>query len=157
MSSEVTITSLWKEFRQNVEEISLERYRLTFYRLNIGFDTPSQDECGICAVYKNHNPEVGGCGNMEDSSVSECETCSKYMKHKERYTLARQFYVEDKTTEWAESINIYTVDMQKVLILPKMTIKNSFFVSRLVVFNETFAPLHNGENLCLIWHEAISG
>lgn len=52
--------------------------------------------------------------------------------------------------------------MQKVLIIPKMSTKNSYFVSRLVVFNETFAPLHktdNGssENLCVLWHEAISG
>nr|CAI5831025.1 unnamed protein product [Callosobruchus analis] len=38
-----------------------------------------------------------------------------------------------------------------------MTIKDSFFISRLVIFNETFAPLHKGDNKCYIWHEAIRG
>lgn len=47
--------------------------------------------------------------------------------------------------------------MQKVLIIPKMAEKNSFFVSRLVAFNETFSPLHKAKNQCLMWHEAIRG
>ena len=46
--------------------------------------------------------------------------------------------------------------MQKVLTLPKMTIKNSFFVSRLLVFHETFANLKSkGRNKCVLWHEAV--
>nr|CAI5833299.1 unnamed protein product [Callosobruchus analis] len=28
---------------------------------------------------------------------------------------------------------------------------------RLVTFNDTFAPLHKGDNKCYIWHEAIRG
>uniref|UniRef100_A0A6P7FTT9 Uncharacterized protein LOC114333931 n=1 Tax=Diabrotica virgifera virgifera TaxID=50390 RepID=A0A6P7FTT9_DIAVI len=47
--------------------------------------------------------------------------------------------------------------MQKVLLLPKMSTKNSFFISRLVVFNEIFASLGNGENICFMWHKAIRG
>lgn len=39
-----------------------------------------------------------------------------------------------------------------------MTIKNSFFISRLVVFHETFANLKQGkQNKCVLWHEAING
>ncbi|CAH1996809.1 unnamed protein product [Acanthoscelides obtectus] len=52
---------------------------------------------------------------------------------------------------------VYAVDMQKVLLLPKMSTKESFFVSRLVVFNETFASLHKDGNICVMWHEAIRG
>lgn len=77
--------------------------------------------------------------------------------HKKRYTNAREQYTADKGKEWDSKHNVFTVDMQKVIILPKMTIKNSFFVSRLVVFNETFAPLHKATNLCVLWHEAMSG
>lgn len=73
------------------------------------------------------------------------------------YTAARIAYESDKTKEWPDIENVYTVDMQKVLILPKMKNKNSFFVSRLIVMNETFAPLHIGKNKCVLWHEAIAG
>ena len=39
-----------------------------------------------------------------------------------------------------------------------MALKSSVFVSKLVVFNETFASLtKEDENICVLWHEAISG
>ncbi|KAL3266636.1 hypothetical protein HHI36_010799 [Cryptolaemus montrouzieri] len=48
--------------------------------------------------------------------------------------------------------------MQKILIIPEMMTKNSFFISRLICFNETFASLRNhGQNVCVLWHEAIMG
>jgi hypothetical protein len=47
--------------------------------------------------------------------------------------------------------------MQKVILLPKMAIKNVFFCSRLVAFNETFAQLSKGKSICVLWHGAIAG
>ena len=47
--------------------------------------------------------------------------------------------------------------MQKVILLPKMTLKEQFFVSRLVVFNETFASVKDDGDYVILWHEAISG
>lgn len=40
--------------------------------------------------------------------------------------------------------------------MPK--IKETFFFSRLVVFNETFAAIKpSGQNFCCLWHEGIAG
>nr|CAI5839242.1 unnamed protein product [Callosobruchus analis] len=40
--------------------------------------------------------------------------------------------------------------------MPK--IKDSFFNSRLILFNETFASLAKDNNrICVLWHEAIAG
>ena len=45
----------------------------------------------------------------------------------------------------------YAVDTQKVILLPKLSIKEHYFVSRLVVFNETFACLNkSGKNLVVL-------
>ena len=62
------------------------------------------------------------------------------------------------------SLCSYAVDMQKVVLLPRMpNLKASFFVSRLVVFNETFAKMYktakpiNENHICILWHEAITG
>ena len=52
----------------------------------------------------------------------------------------------------------FTADMQKVLLLPKSTTKNHFFVRRLVVFNETFACMSGSlPDFCILWHQALSG
>lgn len=50
--------------------------------------------------------------------------------------------------------------MQKVMIILKMTIKNSYFVSRMVVFNEIFASLQKIGKIyvyCVLWNESVSG
>ena len=38
-----------------------------------------------------------------------------------------------------------------------MTLKEHFFVSRLVTFNETFASLNNTTDYVVLWHEGIAG
>lgn len=51
------------------------------------------------------------------------------------------------------------MDLQKVILIPNMPdTKSSFFTSRLVVFNETYASLkQNAVCHCVLWHEAIAG
>lgn len=136
----------------------------------------------MCSIYKQHThmaevvaPIPSNSSETERSDTAEemakenevpnissserhCLICEKYDMHKRRYTIARQNYEHDVSKKWDDGHEIYAVDMQKILILPKMTIKNSFFVSRLVVFHETFANLKPaGENKCVLWHEAIMG
>lgn len=44
------------------------------------------------------------------------------------------------------------------MLLPKMSLKSSVFINKLVVFTKTFASLINSEeNIYVLWHEAISG
>lgn len=93
----------------------------------------------------NHRPE-------------DCELCQKHAEHKKRYTAARKLYENDVNKIWHDNVDLFAVDMQKILIIPKMAIKNSFLVSRLFCFNETFANLRNtGSHYCMLWHEAIKG
>lgn len=56
------------------------------------------------------------------------------------------------------SICCVSVDMQKVIQIPKLTIKDAFFSRKLNVFNETFAPIDSkGKSVCVLWHEGQSG
>ena len=61
---------------------------------------------------------------------------------------------------------VYAVDLQKVILLPEFPgNKDSIFLSRLIVFNDTFAKVHpkfpgsvGSENsFCVLWHEALQG
>ena len=74
----------------------------------------------------------------------------KYAQHKKNDKEARIAYCEDKSIKWNANTEIYAVNIQKITILPKMTTKNSFVVSRLVVMNETVAFLREKvKNLCI--------
>ena len=74
--------------------------------------------------------------------------CIKYVKHKDRYTEARNEYQKPIPT----NVVCFTADMQK------LTTKGHIFVSRLVVFNETFAAKTPGRpHYCILWNEAIAG
>ena len=52
----------------------------------------------------------------------------------------------------------YSADMQKVIILPKLTTKEHIFTSQLVCFNETFSAGESGaSDYTVLWHEALNG
>ncbi|KAL4107980.1 hypothetical protein QTP88_018248 [Uroleucon formosanum] len=78
--------------------------------------------------------------------------------HKAKALTATSKYKEDSKLN-IESTCIYSMDLQKVILIPNMPdTKSSFFTSRLVVFNETFAQLKpNALSYCVLWHEAIAG
>lgn len=158
---DLTITSMWKDYleKNNQHKVSYETYRKAFEEENIGFSTPNADECQLCRKYDSHNCMKNNTDEMNSNHAEIiCEICRDHELHKKYYTEAREAYCRDKAENWDSNVEICAVDMQKVLIIPKMTTKNSFFVSRLIAMNETFASLKkNGQNVCVLWHEAIAG
>ena len=55
---------------------------------------------------------------------------------------------------------VVSFDMQKVIMLPGLPgLKQAIFYKRLVLFNETFAPIGKSEMkpVGVLWHEAIKG
>lgn len=163
LPSDLSIYKLWEEFKSKIKPISYETYRKVFEKENIGFSKPSQDECPTCLLHNNHMRKENDSQseqtiNTNSDHPESCEVCDQYQIHKKKYTAARKSYEGDVCKIWDNTTELFAVDMQKVLIIPKMTTKNSFFVSRLVCFNETFANLRkNGTNFCIMWHEAIKG
>jgi len=84
---------------------------------------------------------------------------NKLEEHKLKAYQAHKMYKEDATIDISgTSIRVYSMDLQKVLLLPILPeSKTSFFTSRLVVFNETFATLKpKGKGYYVLWHEAIA-
>lgn len=70
-------------------------------------------------------------------------------------------YKRDSNIIETETTRYYSMDLQKVILSSNMPhIKFSYFVSRLVVFNETFATISKSSSYnshCVLWHEAING
>ena len=73
----------------------------------------------------------------------------------------RTEYRLDRDRTWGER-GVWSADLQKVIMLPAMTgLKKSIFCKRIVLFNETFAPLGGKKQgvapTGVLWHEGIRG
>ena len=90
----------------------------------------------------------------------ECKDCKSFESHIKTAKEARNSYREDrdKIEKRAEEL-IVSVDMQKVIMLPRLPgLKVVVFCKRTVLFNETFAPLGKGKQATgVIWHEGVKG
>jgi len=142
------VSDTWKNFCDKPEQasVSYEAYRQVFEEEKITFGDPPQDECDVCVAYNQH---------MKDEEHDDiCPVGDNAKHHLERARAARHEYQQPA----ASDEHVFAADMQKVILLPKMTIKEHFFVSRLVVFNETFASITAKQlHLVVLWHEGITG
>lgn len=104
------------------------KYRRVFTHQRITFGNPKPDLCDLCHAAKIHlkNPHKPG--------EPACLQCGQYVLHQKQFTICRQFYQQDTHNEAIADGHtaIFAMDMQKILLLPMMTTKNHFFVSRLV-------------------------
>ena len=144
----LTISFMWQDFCEKQKRVSYELYRQVFESEKITFGEPSQDECETCLAYELHVKESG---ENADHDADTCEECIDGHEHKIAYTKARIEYQK----EIPNGFNVYAVDMQRVILLPKLSTKESFFVSRLIVFNETFARMgaDHESDYVVLWHE----
>ena len=182
-----TVKQMWVDFAEkNPAGGGYQIYFNVFQEVNIGFSRPSADDCEICLIYEEHinNEDVNGDvlkqgrrpynedmnedvlkqGRSDNALLGQeinvqhekmsCNICVSHAAHRQKYTDARFEYQREKDPEAV----YFTADMQKVIVLPKLTTKAQFFVSRLVTFNETFASMNSEfPDYCILWHEAISG
>ena len=84
------------------------------------------------------------------------------MLHIKTATEARERYYEEKNREWTDNEKVVSVDMQKVIMLSRLPGLKVVFCKRIVVFNETFAPVggskHGKDKAAgVLWHEGIRG
>lgn len=120
-------------------------------RLNISLNQPKADECEDCFNFQ------------QDLSIhnEESDVFIAYTLHKNKANKANEEYKRDSNKIEIEATRYYSMDLQKVILIPYMpNIKSSYFVSRLVVFNETFATITKSSifnSYCVLWHEAING
>ena len=150
LDSGLTVKCMWRDFQSKNSHVSYQLYFQVFQAENIGFSRPNQDECSVCAKLNAHK--------SQPQHVEPCEVCEEGNRHLLKAQQAREAYRKDKEeNQNPTDTSVFTADMQKVILLPKLTLKEHFFVSRLVIFNETFASLTGEPDLLILWHEAIAG
>jgi len=160
LAPELNVTIMFNDFKEKHPTCTcgIDTYRKTVAAKNISFVKLGQEECDVCLAYSNHIHETS-----LEQETQKCTHCDKWKIHIEEARLSRTKYQEDAAKD-TDTIHL-SADMQKVLLLPRMpSLKSCFFLKKLVVFHETFAPIgsskKNGKKprvLSCLWNESISG
>jgi hypothetical protein len=156
LTSEITVQQMYDDFSSTHPDMKIvyDTYRKHVKSLNIGFTKLGEEECEECVAYHIHQEE--GCHD-------ECVVCAEWHTHIERAKTSRNLYQEDvvksKASDSEATSKYVSVDLQKVVLLPRLPgLKSCMFTRRLVAFHLTFAPLGGvGVPKGLIWHEGICG
>lgn len=158
LPSDLTIESMYKDYLATCphNQCSYEVYRKRLKHKNISFTNLGHEECELCEGFKlhnnQHNPE-----NLDQA----CTDCNSWKEHIQRANDSRASYRMDTTEEDSPTTLKVSVDLQKVIMLPRLDMfKKVIFTQRISVYNESFVPLGKAKNqktFACLWHDAIAG
>lgn len=121
---------------RNVRPLSITAFNSIFSTRNLGLFLPKKDQCDLCTRYSL------GSIPLED-----------YNKHQQKKEEARTEKQKDKL----EELNVFTVDLQAVLMAPKSQVSSSYYRTKLQIHNLVFYNLINKKSYCFLWNEAEGG
>lgn len=117
---------------KNEEPLSITKFSQMFQDRNLSLFRPKKDECDICMAYKV-------------KVIKE----DQYFLHKQRKEEARKEKEEDKKNE----DNVFTMDLQAVLLAPKSNVSIMYYKTKLKVHNFSLYNLKTKEGTCYLWNE----
>jgi len=98
---------------------------------NISLFKPKKDACDLCTAFDTGNISI------EEKELHEAR--------------------EEKETD-KESVNeVFTMDLQSVLLFPKSNVSSQYYKIKLIVYNFTIYDLKRKKGYCFLWNEAEGG
>jgi hypothetical protein len=164
LPSDISIRSMHDDFISKFQnKCSYQTYRKQVHKLNISFTKLGEEMCEQCEEYHQGH----GQNKCLSSGITneDCITCAEWHKHINLANQTRKMYRLDADREWPEDYSVRSVDLQKVIMLPRMPgIKSVVFTKRIVAFHETFALIGKDKkktpdkkHISVLWHEGIAG
>ena len=113
-----------------------------FHDMNLSLYHPRKDQCDTCCSYK--------AGNLPEE---------KWATHRRRKDSARDAKQKDKEMGMSAQSKtlVVTVDLQALLLCPRLEASALFYKTKLGVDNFTIYNMNNSDVLCYIWHEGEGG
>ena len=128
----------WCE-EQSVEIPSRWLLMQVFNELNLAFYIPKKDQCDVCCAFKTKN-------------ITEEE----YLLHQSKKEKARNEKEKDKAAASDQQV-VLTMDMQAVLLAPKLNASAVYYKTKLCCHNFTLYNLKSRDVMCFFWHEGQGG
>ena len=157
LPSDLSVRLLYRDFvGKHGDVCSYEHYRRVFKSMNISIVKLGHEECEQCEDFHQHNK-----AHNDKSLDQNCEQCLHWSSHIGKANMACTEYRHDAEAPRSETCIIYSVDLQKIIMLPRIDeFKAAMFTRRLVAYNESFVPLGTKQDkkpMAVVWHEATSG
>lgn len=98
----------------------------------------------------------------QGEAAENCPQCERWHKHQTEAAETRLHYRSDADKDWPGDTSVRSVDLQKVIMLPRMPgVKSAVFTRRISTYHETFASVGKKQNkrktISVVWHEGIAG
>lgn len=101
-----------EDFVEKGNACSYEAYRKVVREKKISFAKLGEEECEICLVHAEHE--------KTHTEKQDCPECQSWRNHKQSALQSRLSYKEDEETSWPDNTSVRSVDLQKVIMLPRM-------------------------------------
>jgi hypothetical protein len=147
-----------KEFTEEGGKCTYNMYYKVLKTLNISFTKLGNEECESCVEFFQHCQQSG---HTKCNINSECTFCCTWNDHIQRAGISRHHYKLDKSRPPNADERIVSVDLQKVIQLPRMeSLKKAIFCNRIIAYNESFVPIGKKSSMApfaVMWYEGITG
>lgn len=137
-----TKAQLFKEYqnefcKQNkFKPLSRATFSKRFDEMNLSLHQPKKDRCDVCVAFETEN-------------LSEIQ----YNLHIVLKEEARTEKAKDKLSE----NEVFTMDLQSVLLCPKSNVSSLYYKTKLAVHNFTIYDLKRLQGYCYLWNESEGG
>lgn len=152
-SSKLYLEPTWCSFRdmhrhytekcriENKQSASWKTFLNVVRKMNLDIYTPKKDQCNECNMYK--------IGSLDEDA---------FQKHIKKKNDSRSEKEKDKESAAnVPEIQSYTVDLQAVLLSPRLNAAANYYKTKLKVHNLTYYNLCTKDVVCYVWHEASGG
>lgn len=140
-TSQQELYNLYKADCGTEKPASKTQFRRYVKQNKIAIFSPKKDQCNSCTEFK-----VGS---------STPEEYSNHLTKKEQAnvekTRDKQLALEDET------VKVVTVDLQAVLLAPRLNTAANYYKTKLKVHNQVYFDLATKDVQCYVWHEGQGG
>lgn len=120
----------------NEVPVSIATFHKEFDKKRLSLYKPKKDLCDTCVAFETNNlPE------------------ERYYHHIELKDEARN----EKTKDKESATEVFTMDLQSVLLCPKSNVSSLYYKTKLIVHNFTLYDLKRNQGYCYLWNESEGG
>ena len=136
-------SEVYREYKAKCTENDKAPYHKTgftelFHELNLSLYQPKKDQCDTCCGYE--------AGNVDEET---------YQEHLRRKTETQAAKAADKDLAQNDpSLKVVTMDLQSLLICPKLKASSLYYKMKLSCHNYTIFDLSNQKVMNYFWHES---
>lgn len=116
----------------NTKPLSRATFSIAFDKKNLSLYQPKKDKCDVCVAFETQNIEK-----------------HEYDHHITLKNEARQ----EKNNDKSSNNEVFTMDLQSVLLCPKSNVSSLYYKTKLIVHNFTIYDIKRQKGYCFLWNE----